>query len=61
MRKILNKIVNKYIIKILNIYKSNLEDKNLIFENYLDQTIYFEIQHLIRLIKERKDENGKIY
>ena len=55
MRKILNKIVNKYIIKILNIYKSNLEDKNLIFENYLDQTIYFEIQHLIRLIKERRN------
>lgn len=56
MRKILNKIVNKYIIKILNIYKSNLEDKNLIFENYLDQTIYFEIQYLIRLIKERNEE-----
>lgn len=56
MRKILNKIIDKYIIKILNIYRKNLEDKMLIFENYLDQRIYFEIQHLIRLISERKDE-----
>lgn len=56
MRKILNRIVNKYIIQILNIYKKNLENETLVFEKYLDQKIYFEIQHLIRLINERKDE-----
>ena len=55
MRKIFNRIIDKYIIKILNIYRKNLEDKMLIFENYLDQTIYFEIQHLIRLINERRN------
>lgn len=57
MRKIAKKLILKNIIKILRIYQNSLDNDKLIFKNYLDQTIYFEIQHLIRLIKERNEEN----
>lgn len=53
MRKIAKKLILNNIIKILRIYQNSLDNDKLIFKNYLDQTIYFEIQHLIRLIKER--------
>lgn len=57
MRKIAKKLILKNIIKILRIYQNSLDNENLIFENHLDQTIYFEIQYLIRLIKERNEKN----
>lgn len=57
MRKIAKKLILKNIIKILRIYQNSLDNDKLIFKNYLDQTIYFEIQHLIRLIKERNEKN----
>lgn len=53
MEKIFKKLVSKNIVKVLKIYQENLEHDKLIFKNYIDQTIYFEIQYLIRLIKER--------
>lgn len=56
MRKIAKKLILNNIIKILRIYQNSLDNENLIFENHLDQTIYFEIQYLIRLIKERNEE-----
>lgn len=54
MRKLAQKWICKNIIKILTIYKNSLTHKELIFKNYLEQTIYFELDYLIRLIKERK-------
>lgn len=53
MRKIAKKLILKNIIKILRIYQNSLDNDKLFFKNYLDQTIYFETKHLIRLIKER--------
>lgn len=55
MKKIIKKLICKNIIKILTIYKKSLENKDLIFKNNIDQHIYFEIEFLIRLIKERND------
>lgn len=56
MRKIAKKLILKNIIKILRIYQNSIDNDKLFFKNYLDQTIYFEIQYLIRLIKERNEE-----
>lgn len=56
MRKIAKKLILNNIIKILRIYQNSIENDRLNFKNYLDQTIYFEIQYLIRLIKERNEE-----
>lgn len=55
MRKLLKKLISKNIIKILKIYQKTLENDKLIFKNYLEQTIYFEIEYIIKLIKERVD------
>ena len=54
MRKLIKKLVDKYIVKILIIYNQGRE-KVLFSEskNYLDDKIYFDVQHLIRIIKER--------
>lgn len=54
MRKLAKKWINRNIIKILKNYQKNLENDKLIFKNYLDQTIYFEIDYLIKLIKEKE-------
>lgn len=56
MRKLIKNLICKIIIKILKIYQRTLENDKLIFKNYLDQTIYFEIDYLIKLIIERKEE-----
>lgn len=57
MRKLLKKLVSKNIIKILKIYQKTLENDKLIFKDYLEQTIYFEIEYIIKLIKERVEEH----
>lgn len=57
MRKLLKKLISKNIIKILKIYQKTLENDKLIFKNYLEQTIYFEIEYIIKLIKERVEEH----
>lgn len=54
MRKLIKKLICKYIIEILQIYQNLLENDKLIFKNYLDQTIYFEIDYLTNLLKERR-------
>ena len=59
MQKLVKVWICKNIIKILTIYKNSLENDRLEFKNYLDQTIYFEVEELIRYIKERRNENGK--
>ena len=56
MRKLLKKLISKNIIKILKIYQKTLENDKLIFKDYLEQTIYFEIEYIIKLIKERVEE-----
>ena len=58
MRKLAKNWICKNIIKILIIYKNSLDHDRLEFKNYLDQTIYFEVEELIRYIKERRNENG---
>lgn len=57
MPKLLKKLISKNIIKILKIYQKTLENDKLIFKNYLEQTIYFEIEYIIKLIKERVEEH----
>lgn len=57
MKKLIDKIICKNIIKILTIYQKTLDHNELIFKNYIEQTIYFEIKYLIRLINERDDYN----
>lgn len=57
MRKSLKKLISKNIIKILKIYQKTLENDKLIFKDYLEQTIYFEIEYIIKLIKERVEEH----
>lgn len=54
MRKLIKKLVDKNIVKILTIYIKDKE--NVLFQdsNYLDDKIYFETKHLIKLIKERR-------
>lgn len=56
MQKLAKKWISKNIIKILKIYQKTLENDKLIFKNYLEQTIYFEIEYIIKLIKERVEE-----
>lgn len=55
MKKIVYKIICKNIVKILIRYQKSLENNKLIFKNYIEQTIYFEIKYLIRLISEGRD------
>lgn len=55
MEKIVDKIICKNIVKILIRYQKSLENNKLIFKNYIEQTIYFEIKYLIRLISEGRD------
>ncbi len=55
MKKIVDKIICKNIVKILIRYQKSLENNKLIFKNYIEQTIYFEIKYLIRLISEGRD------
>ena len=54
MRKLIKKFIDKNIVKILIIYNQGRE-KVLFSEskNYLDDKIYFDVQHLIRLLEER--------
>ena len=59
MRKLIKKLIDKNIVKILIIY--NKEKEKVLFNddrNYLDDKIYFAVKHLIRLIEERGNENG---
>ncbi len=61
MKRLLKNIILNNIIKILILYQKNLENKEYIFNSYLDQTIYFEIDYLVKLIKEKEkedEENG---
>lgn len=55
MKKLIDKIICKNIIKILTRFQKTLEHNELIFKNYIEQTIYFEIKYLIRLINERDE------
>lgn len=57
MQKLAKKWISKNIIKILKKYQKSLENDKLIFKNYLDQTIYFEIDYIIKLIKERCEQH----
>ena len=54
LTKMYKKWINKNITKILKNYQKNLKNDKLIFKNYLEQTIYFEIDYLIKLIKEKE-------
>lgn len=58
MKRIIEKLLCRNIIKILKIYQSSIENNRYEFKNYLDRTIYFEIDHLTRLIKERGEETN---
>ncbi len=57
MQKLFEKWICKNILKFLKIYQNSIENDRLKFKKYLDMNVYFEIDHLIRLIKEREKEN----
>lgn len=57
MQKVAKKLISKYIIKILKFFQNTIEHDRFNFKNYLDQTIYFEIDYLIRLVKEKNEED----
>lgn len=60
MRKLIKKFIDKHIIEILKIFNQGKE--KIIFselQNYYDDKIYFAVKHLIRLIEERGNENGR--
>lgn len=59
MKKIIEKLICKNMIKILKIYQNTIEHDRFNFKSYLEQTIYFEIDYLIRLIIEKKKEEQK--
>lgn len=59
MQKLAKKWISRRIIKILKYYQKTLENDKLIFKSYLEQTIYFEIEYIIKLIKERTENNGR--
>lgn len=59
MEKLAKKLISRKIVKILKLYQKTLENDKLIFQSYLEQTIYFEIDYIIKLIKERNRTNGK--
>lgn len=59
MQKVAKKLISKYIIKILKIFQNTIEHDRFNFKNYLEQTIFFEIDYLIRLVKEKKEEEQK--
>lgn len=56
MRKLFEKWVCKNIQKNLKIYQNSIENDRLVFKKYIDRTIYFEIDYLVKLIKERESE-----
>lgn len=58
MRKLFEKWVCKNIQKNLKIYQNSIENARLVFKKYIDRTIYFEIDYLVKLIKERESENN---
>jgi ubiquitin len=55
LKKIIKKLIEKNIIKILTIYQNGKEKCLFSNLNYLDNKIYFETKYLIRLIKERRN------
>lgn len=57
MKKFITRFICKNIIRILTIYRDSIDHNGLDYKNYLDDKIYFEIIFLIRLIKERIEEN----
>lgn len=59
MQKVAKKLISKHIIKILKIFQNTIEHDRFNFKNYLDQTIFFEIDYLIRLVKEKNKEEQK--
>lgn len=58
MRKLFEKWVCKNIQKNLKIYQNSIENDRLVFKKNIDRTIYFEIDYLVKLIKERESENN---
>lgn len=56
MQKVAKKLISKYIIKILKIFQNTIEHDRFNFKSYLDRTVFFEIDYLIRLVKEKNKE-----
>lgn len=57
MQKVAKKLISKYIIKILKIFQNTIEHDRFNFKSYLDRTVFFEIDYLIRLIIEKNEED----
>lgn len=59
MKKIIEKFVCKNMLRFLKIYQNSIKHDRFNFKSYLDQTIFFEIDYLIRLVKEKNKEEQK--
>lgn len=59
MKKIIEKLICKNMIKILKIYQNTIEHDRFNFKNYLDQTVFFETDYYVRLIIEKNKEEQK--
>ena len=59
MKKIIEKLICKNMIKILKIFQNTIEHDRFNFKSYLDRTVFFEIDYLIRLIIEKNEEEQK--
>lgn len=59
MRKFIEKLICKNMPRFLKIYQNSIKHDNFNFKKYIDQTIFFETDYYIRLIKEKKEEEQK--
>lgn len=59
MKKLFQKIINKNIIKILNIYASSLTRKGTKFEKIFDEYVWYQTMDLIKIIKRNYDKDKK--
>lgn len=57
MRKFIEKLICKNMPRFLKIYQKSIRHNRFNFKSYLDRTIFFEIDYLIRLIIEKNEED----
>ena len=57
MRKFIERLICKNMPGFLKIYQKSIRHNRFNFKSYLDRTIFFETDYLIRLVKEKNEED----